>query len=47
MQAPTRKGQGLGLIEGFAKFDLAGEAKFAFEPEGFGCVLRAKLEAAG
>ena len=44
-EAPRGQGQGLSLIEGIARFELGGAARFYFEPGGFRCELQGMLDA--
>ncbi len=43
---PTRRGIGLGLIEGMARSELMGDVAFAFEPSGMRCTLCISTSAA-
>ena len=43
---PTRRGTGLGLIEGMARSELMGDVAFTFEPSGMQCTLCISTSAA-
>ncbi len=43
-QSPAGQGVGLKLIDGFARFELGGQATFDFTPQGLTCILDCQLD---